>query len=140
MFSFGRSPTRRGGGCSTACSRWTACRSRGSRAPCPRCRGSASWSTCGCPRGRGGAGLVTSPRGGRERHHYLNAVPIRELHDRWLDRYRARAASVLLELKTTLEEGDMSKNGTSRVFTVYVRTTPDQAWQAITDPQFTSPY
>jgi uncharacterized protein YndB with AHSA1/START domain/DNA-binding transcriptional ArsR family regulator len=88
----------------------------------------------------GEAGLVTTRRVGRERHHFLNAVPIREIHDRWLDRYRARAAAVLLDLKTTLEEGSMSKNGTSRVFTVYVRTTPDQAWQAITDPEFTSQY
>jgi DNA-binding transcriptional ArsR family regulator len=48
----------------------------------------------------GEAGLVTTKRVGRERHHFLNAVPIREMHDRWLDRYRARAAAVLLDLET----------------------------------------
>ena len=44
------------------------------------------------------AGLVTSRKVGRERHHYLNAVPIRRIHDRWLDRYRIRAADLLDDL------------------------------------------
>jgi uncharacterized protein YndB with AHSA1/START domain/DNA-binding transcriptional ArsR family regulator len=88
----------------------------------------------------GEAGLVTTRRVGRERHHFLNAVPIREIHDRWLDRYRARAAAVLLDLKTTLEEGDMNETAPARVFTVYVRSTAEQAWQAITDSEFTSQY
>src|SRR3712207_7155501 len=44
-----------------------------------------------------GAGLVTSRKVGRERHHYLNPVPIRRVHDRWLDRYRARAADALID-------------------------------------------
>jgi len=42
-------------------------------------------------------------RVGREKHHYLNPVPIRRLHDRWLDKYRARAADALLDLQRALE-------------------------------------
>ena len=49
------------------------------------------------------SGLVTSRKVGRERHHYLNAVPIRRIHDRWLDRYRIRAADLLDELRIALE-------------------------------------
>jgi predicted ArsR family transcriptional regulator len=88
----------------------------------------------------GDAGLVTTRRAGRERHHYLNAVPIRENHDRWLDRYRARAAAVLLDLETTLEEGDVNDSAPARVFTVYVRSTAEQVWQAITESEFTRRY
>ena len=50
------------------------------------------------------AGLVVTRRSGREKLHYLNPVPIRLIHDRWIDKYTARHASVLANLKTTLEE------------------------------------
>ena len=49
------------------------------------------------------AGLVTSRKVGRERHHYLNPIPIRRIHDRWLDRYRIRAADLLDDLRIALE-------------------------------------
>ena len=49
------------------------------------------------------AGLVTSRKVGRERHHYLNPIPIRRIHDRWLDRFRIRAADLLDDLKSALE-------------------------------------
>ena len=48
-------------------------------------------------------GPVTSRKVGRERHHYLNPVPIRRIHDRWLDRYRIRAADLLDDLRFSLE-------------------------------------
>jgi DNA-binding transcriptional ArsR family regulator len=50
------------------------------------------------------AGLVVTRRSGREKLHFLNAVPIRQLHDRWIDKYTARRASALLDLKQKLEE------------------------------------
>jgi DNA-binding transcriptional ArsR family regulator len=50
------------------------------------------------------AGLVASRRAGREKLHYLNPVPIRLIHDRWIDKYRERRVSALAELKTELEE------------------------------------
>ena len=50
------------------------------------------------------AGLVVRHRSGREKLHFLNPVPIRLIHDRWIDKYRERRVSALLELKTTLEE------------------------------------
>jgi len=86
------------------------------------------------------AGLVSARRVGREKRHYLNAVPIRQIHDRWLDRYRARAAEALIELKTTLEEESMDVSAPTSVFTVFVKATPEQVWQAITESEFTLRY
>ena len=51
------------------------------------------------------AGLVVTRRQGREKHHFLNPVPIRLIHDRWIDKYTERRVSALTELKTRLEEG-----------------------------------
>src|ERR1700730_4625541 len=49
------------------------------------------------------AGLVISRREGREKMHFLNAVPIRLIHDRWIDKFTERQVSALADLKTTLE-------------------------------------
>jgi DNA-binding transcriptional ArsR family regulator len=49
------------------------------------------------------AGLVVSRRSGREKLHYLNPVPIRMIHDRWIDKYTERQATALVDLKTELE-------------------------------------
>src|SRR5437868_12850054 len=50
------------------------------------------------------AGLVVTRRRGREKLHYLNPVPIRQIHDRWIDKYTERMVSALLDLKHDLEE------------------------------------
>jgi DNA-binding transcriptional ArsR family regulator len=50
------------------------------------------------------AGLVASRKQGREKLHFLNPVPIREIHDRWIDKYREHRVSALLDLKDQLEE------------------------------------
>ncbi|MFB9181995.1 ArsR/SmtB family transcription factor [Dactylosporangium sucinum] len=50
------------------------------------------------------ADLVVTRRMGREKLHFLNPVPIREIHDRWIDKYTAHHAAALLELKAELEE------------------------------------
>ena len=50
------------------------------------------------------AGLVVTRRAGREKHHFLNPVPIRELHDRWIDKYTEHRVTALLDLKAELEE------------------------------------
>jgi len=49
------------------------------------------------------AGVVVTRRSGREKLHFLNPVPIRMIHDRWIDKYTERRVSALLELKTELE-------------------------------------
>lgn len=49
------------------------------------------------------AGLVVTRRSGREKLHFLNPVPIRMIHDRWIDKYTERQVSALLDLKDELE-------------------------------------
>ncbi len=51
-----------------------------------------------------GAGLVVTRRSGREKLHFLNPVPIRLIHDRWIDKYTERRVSALTELKQSLED------------------------------------
>jgi uncharacterized protein YndB with AHSA1/START domain len=80
------------------------------------------------------AGLVVTRRRGREKLHFLNAVPIRLVHDRWVSKYAEPWAATLSNLKQTLE-GDMEK-----VFEIYIKTTPDRLWQAITDSELRQKY
>ena len=49
------------------------------------------------------AGLVITRRSGRKKLHFLNPVPIRLIHDRWIDKYTERRVSALADLKTRLE-------------------------------------
>ena len=74
------------------------------------------------------AGLVVTRRRGREKLHYLNAVPIRLVHDRWVSKYAEPWAATLTGLKTRLEGPGMEK-----VFEIYIKTTPERLWDAITD-------
>jgi uncharacterized protein YndB with AHSA1/START domain len=73
---------------------------------------------------------VITKRRGREKLHFLNPVPIRRIHDRWIDKYTEQWAALLTGLKHQLEEGDMEK-----VFEIYIKTTPERLWDAITDPE-----
>lgn len=50
------------------------------------------------------AGLITTRKQGREKLHFLNPVPIQAIHERWIDKYTARRASALLDLKRELEQ------------------------------------
>jgi DNA-binding transcriptional ArsR family regulator len=50
------------------------------------------------------AGLVVTRKSGREKLHFLNPVPIRLIHDRWIDKYTERHVSALVDLKTELEK------------------------------------
>ncbi len=90
------------------------------------------------------ADLVTTRRVGREKHHYLNPVPIRRLHDRWLDKYRVRAADSLIDLKNVLEhlEGNPMTSTVAPAFVsaVYIRATPETIWRAITETDYTLRY
>ena len=80
------------------------------------------------------AGLVVTKRRGREKLHFLNAVPIQLVHDRWVSKYTEPWAAGLTGLKRELEL-PMEK-----VFEIYIRTTPERLWEAITDPAIRSKY
>jgi uncharacterized protein YndB with AHSA1/START domain/DNA-binding transcriptional ArsR family regulator len=81
------------------------------------------------------AGLVVTRRRGREKLHFLNPVPIRLVHDRWVSKYAEPWAAALSELKQTIEEDVMEK-----VFEIYIKTTPERLWEAITDEQMRRRY
>ena len=80
------------------------------------------------------AHLVTTRRRGREKLHFLNPVPIRLIHDRWVSKYAEPWAAALSGLKNRLEE-PMEK-----VFEIYIKTTPERLWEAITDPTLRARY
>jgi uncharacterized protein YndB with AHSA1/START domain len=81
------------------------------------------------------ANLVTTLRQGREKLHYLNAEPINEIAERWINRYDRERIRALSDLKRALEETPMEDP--QFVYTTYIRTTPERLWQALTDPAFT---
>ena len=80
------------------------------------------------------AGLVVTRRRGRKKPHHLNAVPIRLIHDRWVSKYAAPWAAALTDLKRGLE-GTMEK-----IFEIYIRTTPERLWEAITSGEMRRKY
>src|SRR3712207_2161445 len=91
------------------------------------------------------AGLVTTRRRGREKLHFLNPVPIRLVHDRWVSKYAEPWAATLSGLKTYLEDpmetvktvswadGTAPIAGDTAVFEVFIKTTPERLWEAVTD-------
>jgi uncharacterized protein YndB with AHSA1/START domain/DNA-binding transcriptional ArsR family regulator len=100
------------------------------------------------------AGLVTTKRRGREKLHFLNPVPIRLVHDRWVSKYAEPWAAALSGLKKSIEE-ETTMNTMStinsgkrpwtaspeeKVFEIYIRTTPDRLWEAITDGEMRRQY
>src|SRR3954453_2690805 len=80
------------------------------------------------------AGLVVTRRSGREKLHFLNPVPIRLVHDRWVSKYAEPWAAGLSDLKSRLE------SSMEKVFEIYIRTTPERLWEAIIDPDIRSKY
>ena len=80
------------------------------------------------------AGLVVARKSGREKLHYLNPMPIGLAHDRWVSKYRAPFAAALSQLKSTLEEPMV------QIYELFIRTTPEKLWQALTDGALTKQY
>jgi uncharacterized protein YndB with AHSA1/START domain len=91
------------------------------------------------------AGLVVTRRRGREKLHFLNPVPIRLVHDRWVSKYAEPWVAGLSALKERLEgdrnsDRDRREGEMEKVYEIYIRTTPDRLWQAITDPEIRAVY
>src|SRR5476649_2495574 len=80
------------------------------------------------------AGLVVTRRRGREKLHFLNPVPIRLVHDRWVSKYAEPWTAGLSGLKQRME------TPMEKVFEIYIRTTPERLWEAITDSDIRSKY
>jgi uncharacterized protein YndB with AHSA1/START domain len=80
------------------------------------------------------AGLVVTRRRGREKLHFLNPVPIRLVHDRWVSKYAEPWVAALSGLKSRLE------SPVEKVFEIYIKATPERLWEAITDGEIRSKY
>jgi uncharacterized protein YndB with AHSA1/START domain/DNA-binding transcriptional ArsR family regulator len=83
------------------------------------------------------ADLISSFRRGREKLHYLNPVPIHELQDRWIDKFERPRLQALSELKRRAEEDEMTERPTY-VYVMYIQSTAERVWQALTDADLTA--
>ena len=88
------------------------------------------------------AGLITTRKVGREKLHYLNPVPIQLIADRWINKYAARRAGMLADLKIVLEGGTaVTTDAKPRlVYQIIIKAPQERVWEAITTPEFTSRY
>ena len=84
------------------------------------------------------AGLVVTRRSGRTKLHFLNAVPVRLIHDRWIDKFTERPVAALSQLKSELES-KMSETAI-KVFEIYIKAPVQTVWDAITTPEWTARY
>ena len=83
------------------------------------------------------ADLVSTRRAGREKRHYLNPVPIRLAHDRWISKYAAPIVGSMSFMKRRLEA---PMETVDHVYSVYIKASPERVWQAITDGDETVRY
>jgi len=71
---------------------------------------------------------------GREKLHYLNPVPIHEVHARWIAKFERPRLDALAALKQHLE-GDDAMTKHTYVYVTYIMSTPEKVWEALTTPR-----
>jgi uncharacterized protein YndB with AHSA1/START domain/DNA-binding transcriptional ArsR family regulator len=88
------------------------------------------------------AGLISTRKVGREKRHYLNPVPIRQIHDRWISKYAAPVVGTMSAVKDHLEAPPMAipPDEVEHVYTIFINASPDRVWQAITNGDDTVQY
>jgi uncharacterized protein YndB with AHSA1/START domain len=83
------------------------------------------------------AELVTTQRVGRSKRHFLNPVPIRRAHDRWISKFAEPVVGAMSSMKRHLE-APMER--LDHVYSVFIKASPDAIWRAITDGDETVRY
>jgi uncharacterized protein YndB with AHSA1/START domain len=86
------------------------------------------------------AGLIATRKVGREKLHYLNAVPIRQIYDRWVSKYAEPWVTGLTSLQNELEREANMETKPQNVNRIAIKAKPEQVWQALTDPAKTSKF
>jgi len=86
------------------------------------------------------ADLITTRKVGRNKHHYLNPVPIRLVHNRWISKYTEPVVGALASMKTHLEGGTKTMPEPTHIYQTYIQCTPEEAWNAIVDGDATAQY
>jgi uncharacterized protein YndB with AHSA1/START domain/DNA-binding transcriptional ArsR family regulator len=84
------------------------------------------------------AGLISTRKEGREKRHFLNPVPIRLIHDRWISKYAAPVVGAMSAMKDHLEGRRVVMQ--DHVYSIYINAEPDRVWKAITDGDDTVQY
>jgi uncharacterized protein YndB with AHSA1/START domain len=89
------------------------------------------------------AGLISTRKVGREKRHYLNPIPIRRIHDRWISKYAAPVIGTMSAIKDHLEAAPMAASLPElfdHVYSIYIKADPERVWRAITDGDETVQY
>jgi len=84
------------------------------------------------------ANLVSTVRSGRRKLHYLNPVPLHEIQERWIDNFERPRLRALSELKHRAEDAMHDKP--TFVYVIYIESTPERVWEALTDADLTAEY
>lgn len=85
-------------------------------------------------------GLITTRKVGRNKHHFLNPIPIRLVHDRWISKYTEPVVGAIAHLKDRLEQGGTNVTLPDHVYQAYIDTTVEDAWDAIVNGDQTVQY
>jgi uncharacterized protein YndB with AHSA1/START domain/DNA-binding transcriptional ArsR family regulator len=85
------------------------------------------------------ANLIATVRRGREKLHYLNPVPLWEIHDRWIERFERPRLRVLQAIKRQAEEDTMAGRP-AFVYVTYIESSAERVWEALTQPEITAAY
>jgi uncharacterized protein YndB with AHSA1/START domain/DNA-binding transcriptional ArsR family regulator len=85
------------------------------------------------------ANLIATVRRGREKLHYLNPVPLWDIHERWIERFEPPRLRALQAVKRQAEEGTMAGRPTF-VYVTYIESSAEQVWEALTQPEITAQY
>ena len=83
------------------------------------------------------ANLVTTVRVGREKRHFLNPVPIRLVHDRWISKFAEPVVGTMSAIKSSLET---PMDTIDHIYSVYIKASPERVWRSITDGDETVRY
>ncbi len=85
------------------------------------------------------ANLISTVWRGREKLHYLNPVPIHQIHERWIEKFERPRLTTLSTIKRRAEESSVN-NKPAFVYVTYIQSTPEQVWRALTDADLTAEY
>ncbi len=85
------------------------------------------------------ANLISTTWHGREKSHHLNPVPLHEVQERWIDKFEAPRLRALSGIRHSAEERAMTTPPTY-VYVTYIKASPEQVWQALTDADLTARY
>jgi len=85
------------------------------------------------------ANLIAVIRRGREKLHYLNPVPLWDIHERWIERFERPRLQALQAIKRQAEEDTMTGRP-AFVYVTYIESTADRVWEALTEPDISAAY